>query len=491
MKILTKQYLFLFVITFLFSCKKGPISDAPKVVDKPVTIEDKTPPGEFSVEVKDLNLSGATIIWTPSKTSNTNEIKYSIAINGQVVINDTKDLFYKLQDLKENTLYKGTVTAKDKYGATFLKDFTFKTKDSFIKFFNAYDFTDWSFGNLSHGLISTLDGGFALSGMSNINNEWCMILIKTDAKGVEQWHKKYLFKAYASLARRVKIIQTADRGFILGSGGYVCKVSETGALQWERKFESHFINPQIECLIASKDGGAIMVGSANFPAGSSNKTFALFIKINDQGQTVWQTEYSEKMRNNPKSVLEMPSGEIYCYGTSGGEYTVSSCLYKLNKSGEVIDFKFWKEGGDDFAEDIKLTSNNTLLCGGMTGNNGQVMELDLNGNILKNYADFRMPGSYYSVVNSITPTDDGFAVTGYSLVGGISFSKAVMFYSKVDKSGKIVWQKYGDSKLFESYGVTILQTPDQGYAICGYGNYSLSGQPRSLLFKVNNDGDHD
>jgi len=71
--------------------------------------------------------------------------------------------------------------------------------------------------NVSEGTTTTFDGGYAITGgwdtVGNAN-EWCVLLIKTDYNGIEQFRKAYLFAPNdEDFGRDVK--QTSDSGFVI------------------------------------------------------------------------------------------------------------------------------------------------------------------------------------------------------------------------------------------------------------------------------------
>lgn len=125
------------------------------------------------------------------------------------------------------------------------------------------------------GIIQTTDRGFAIVG----ENDWNLMLVKTDSSGAMEWDQKYIPKLNRRrpIALADSLIQTADKGFLLagytssyGAGGFdmwLVKTDFSGVEQWNQTYGG--VGSDITyALIQTSDGGFALAGSTNsFGAG--------------------------------------------------------------------------------------------------------------------------------------------------------------------------------------------------------------------------------
>ena len=118
--------------------------------------------------------------------------------------------------------------------------------------------------------IATKDGGYLLAGVSvDKGSDWLAWLVKADSQGNMVWNQNYGGIGSWALA----VTQSTDGGYCFaglhnGSGVWLVKTDSNGALVWNETFSSASIwGSSIEDfgkpLIQTRDGGYVLVGSAN------------------------------------------------------------------------------------------------------------------------------------------------------------------------------------------------------------------------------------
>jgi hypothetical protein len=148
---------------------------------------------------------------------------------------------------------------------------------------------DASSYDLAFSIAQTNDGGFALAGRtltaSTAEDAW---LIKTFANGTMQWNKKYGFENYEDFS---SVVQTRDGGYIMAGSttsfgswdSWLLKTDPDGTKRWERTYS--FEEDYGYSVIEAADGGYVMLGVVDRPAGSRYYTF--MVKTEVETGLVW------------------------------------------------------------------------------------------------------------------------------------------------------------------------------------------------------------
>ncbi|MFX0211394.1 MAG: hypothetical protein ACFFDT_35780 [Candidatus Hodarchaeota archaeon] len=186
--------------------------------------------------------------------------------------------------------------------------------------------------------IKTSDNGFALLGVTSgnetkISSNEAMWLIKTDSEGEIEWDQTYdqNFTDFTSM------IQIEDGGFIITSyDGELLKITDTGALEWEKDFPGNLFS-----IIDSKDGLTLFGSRFDQPwlvktdyLGNIewNKTFA----FNITGDFIFSQERSQIL-----NLIQASDGGFLLTGSSvdvppDGIITDSKLwIVKTNSTGEL------------------------------------------------------------------------------------------------------------------------------------------------------------
>ena len=348
-----------------------------------------------------LGISAQEVLWQKDIRSNTQDFLSQITttIDGQYLITgssiqpSTGSPSGNLKSQKNNG-YDFHLVKLDQQG-----------KEVWGKFFSGDNHDYFS------GAVSTQDGGFLISGTTYSgkgldkkddsqggSDIW---LIRLNEFGDELWQKT-LGSAANEEARSV--IQTTDLGFFVVGNvqnspkGYGSKDILVVKLDKDGKEVSQLILggkglDEIEKVIPTKDGGALLGVYSRSNAGGSKKTENFgegdfyVIKLNKEGKTEWEKNFGGKADDHLRTLALTSTG--YLIGgesrsersgnkTVGVEQGTDLWLVSLNSKGEEIWQKSYNFGNRDIlmgtsvlhSADDKTSTG--ILLGGYTQSEGHI-----------------------------------------------------------------------------------------------------------------------
>jgi len=294
-------------------------------------------------------------------------------------------------------------------------------------------------------IIETADGGYILLGsVFNTFGGTAFWVLKLDAAGNTVWQEMF-GGSHEDYAHRV--LQTADGGYIIagstysfGSGNsdiWVLKLTGSGSVSWQKAYGG----PGYEfgsSIQQTSDGQYVIAGSTMPSAGNSTADI-LVISLDQNGNIVWQKTYAGSQYDSASAIQETPDGG---YIVAGGTYSFGAgiedvLVLKLDVNGNLIWQKTYGGISNDFANDIKKTSDNCYIVAAITYSsfplgNILIFKIANEGTILwqKTYG-----GSSIDFVRSIEQTEDGGYIAGGS--SGSFDDNEVFFTLKFDASGDI------------------------------------------------------
>ncbi|MFW9777777.1 MAG: hypothetical protein ACFFE8_02905 [Candidatus Heimdallarchaeota archaeon] len=171
-------------------------------------------------------------------------------------------------------------------------------------------------------LIQTTDGGFALAGYNvSFDQGSDMWLVKTDRNGNAIWNQSYGGRggdeAYA-------VIQTLDGGFALvgvtgsfGAGGgdmWFVKTNADGVMQWSQTYGGTG-SEWARTLIQTSDGGFAIAGlTGSFGNGGGDMWL---VKTNVDGKILWSETYGGPESDWASAMLQTADGSFVLAGLTG------------------------------------------------------------------------------------------------------------------------------------------------------------------------------
>lgn len=267
-------------------------------------------------------------------------------------------------------------------------------------------------------------------------------LVRTDSQGNIQWHKTYM---NSELDQCLCVKQTADGGYILSCRTTPANSVKTmfigtdsvGNLLW-KKIYGDGINSLSIAEIALCPSGFLVIGGI----GLQQFADVYLAKLNLYGDTLWTKRKGGNNLDFGSSIDKINNGG-YIIGGDSRSFNINgkteSYIIKIDTNGETLWEKTYSNMGYETCRSIKYKPNSGFaLCGSSdsTGlsnfNEAKFRFVDLNGNpILENSF---YPGQDENAFFSIDLTNDGgFVMGGYAnlIPGGTH-----LFAVKTDSSGR-------------------------------------------------------
>lgn len=296
----------------------------------------------------------------------------------------------------------------------------------------------------------------------------------------------------------LSVQQTSDGGYIIsgyttssGMGNadaYIIKLDEYGNVLWQKTFGGRNWEAAF-CVHETKDGGYAFVGHT-FSFGEG-RTDVYFVKIDKDGNVLWQKTFGGKNWDFGRCVKETADGGYMILGDSNSFSNNGSDIYliKTDAYGEKLWSKVYGGKRANFGSSIVKTADGDFVILGhmnMPGNIGSDMHLlkvDKDGNELWSRT---FGGDGTQIGRSIYHTTDG----GYILFGRSDSqhkSFCDLYLVKTDESGEILWEKRY-RKYAWNFGRTVLQTTDGGYAMLAC-TYTPGKADEMYLLKTDENGE--
>jgi len=344
-------------------------------------------------------------------------------------------------------------------------------------------------------IVLTPDGGALLAGKTSSKGagHTDMYLVRVDKEGNQLWDKTYGGVDKEDVA---SIVLTPDGGALLAGmfrskdsikpGMYLIKVDENGEQLWDNNYGTSNYDA-LSSIALTPDGGALLGGTSR-PEGRTVSDMYL-VKIDQNGNQLWDKSYGNvNEADYITSLAVTPDGVLLGGFTLKGQRDFEMYLVKVNLDGTPIWEKHYGANtNEEFMWSIAPTKDGGALLGGTTESieaNNQDMYLvriNKNGEQLweKTYGGSNLDG-----INTIINTPDEGA-----LIGGTTKSKGVgstdMYLVKVDKEGNQVWDEtYGD--IGPNQIKSFVLTPDGGALLGGESSTKGAGGYDMYLAKVDN-----
>ena len=255
------------------------------------------------------------------------------------------------------------------------------------------------------------------------------------------------------------IQQTNDEGYIISGGTMIFKLNSNGDTIW-----SYTNNTQIEyhfnSILQTFDGKYIVSGLRQL---ESNGVVMLIIKINENGEEVWEQTY------NITTICQDCEGYysegLYIEQTLDSGFVITghnnNNLLILLKINNIGDQEWVKTFNSSLGLSVKQTTDNGFIICGMeniieSNSDLILIKTDENGNEIWSQT---FGGEEDDVGYSVQQTSDG----GYIITGD---SSEDIFLLKTDENGFEQWsQTFGGQGIDE--GRSIQQTTDGGYVLTG------------------------
>lgn len=345
----------------------------------------------------------------------------------------------------------------------------------------------------AHSVQTTNEGGFVICGTTTSGaGGKDFFIIKLDANADTVWSKTYGSSSNEQ-ATSVKIIQTADSGFVLSGrtfgfgtingGVYFLKVSNDGNVIWNKKVDGNS-NEHARDLLLTSDKGFIVCGTNGY-----------ILKFDSIGNMQWSRLFSGGGNMHMTHVLQHSVSGNYLIAGNSSTYGVggrTGYLIYLDSLGN----KIWERIFDNSGQDSFFTSiedeDKGFIVGGHSHINGTInsllVKIDSVGKIIWSRR-FYYGTNNNRVAHIQIGVDGGYILTGY-IEGNSDKRNYIM---KIDRYGNNIWSKIypGNTVGNDTYYIRNLEPwGGNGYI---FANYSSSFNSNSnidiYLAKLNNCGE--
>lgn len=292
---------------------------------------------------------------------------------------------------------------------------------------------DWqkSFGGAGSDMLmsirNTPDGGFILGGTTNsplresdkvqasdpasplrkkTDNDY--YIVKLNAKGNLEWDVVLGGMDQDDL---LAVVPTRDGGYIAGGSSasdnngekteksrgnmdyWVVKLDRNGKVQWQRTFGGRYAD-LLRALVPTADGGYLLAGYSNSPAGKSTSVTRVdkvhdnwgegdfwLVKIDEAGDMEWQQTFGGDQDDELFAAIQTQEGDFLVGGASASGATGNKSktnrkgsdiwLLKLDAEGNLLWQETYDVGTVDFLCSIVENDDKTLLLGGYARGEGK------------------------------------------------------------------------------------------------------------------------
>lgn len=223
-------------------------------------------------------------------------------------------------------------------------------------------------------MVATQDGGYALVGQtvptSGVGKT--VFLVKVSANGTEQWQNTY---GGSSGTDASDIIQLDDGSFLMTGyltvGNdfqvYVIKTNSSGGLIWEKNYGGGDLEYGYSIYELS-DGNIIVSGyTASKGAGARD---GYLIKMNSNGDLIWDKAYGYNRSDEFRSVVETAEGNLIAVGNSvqrvtDDEQFTDAYMIKTDANGnENWSYLFGGDLNEGFSEIHRTNDGGYITVGG-------------------------------------------------------------------------------------------------------------------------------
>lgn len=292
---------------------------------------------------------------------------------------------------------------------------------------------------------------------------------------------------------------------------WIVKLNADGQKVWDRTIGGNG-SEIARAVVATTDGGFVVAGDSNSgisgdkSENSRGDTDYWIVKLNANGQKVWDKTFGGSSDDYATSIITTPDGGFvvagYSYSDTSGDKTENMrrgpllrpdyWVVRLNASGQKIWDKTLGGYDYDYAYGVVATSDGGFIIAGSSesgisaeksensrgSNDAWIIKIDANG---QKVWDKTFGGSSHDGATAIMASSDGgFIITGVSN-SGISGDKTETnrgasdyWIIKINNSGQKIWDKSMGGDDDDACYSTAL-TPDNGYLITGFSFSNISG----------------
>tara|TARA_Y100000590_G_scaffold449792_1_gene588485 strand:- start:58 stop:1284 length:1227 start_codon:yes stop_codon:yes gene_type:complete len=364
------------------------------------------------------------------------------------------------------------------------KDFSLdKDKPSgFSRFFGTvgYDY-GW---NAEH---SILDQGIIIVGRQQklINGQTDLWGIKTSAKGIVEWERIF---GGDNNDEGLDVISTSDGGFLFvgyswsfgkNQQVYAIKTDFYGNIIWENNYGGTMWDVG-EAVIELQNGGFLIAGHSNSPGISTGNTDIFLIKINNDGNVVWQNGYGNLQFPNHEwayDLKQLTNGDVLVVGARDRYQNGSKngLIIRVDNKGNLM----WEkellddETIDEIIYSIDISENGKYFICSTTNSHitpkqyhPKITKIDVQGNIDWS-RKFLANGKRYHQFRATNTSVGDIVIAGSSVRDATRGNDEDAFMTRIDSNGNIIWTKAYGSADNDDWGWSVFETNNKDLILIG------------------------
>jgi hypothetical protein len=325
-------------------------------------------------------------------------------------------------------------------------------------------------------------------------------LVRTDAAGDSVWMRRYggteidLFYC----ARQTSLGSIVACGYTYSTvpydtaDAYAVMTTSDGYLKWERVYGGGGDDRLAE-IIETGDGGFAMVGFSRYvPPTDTCQIYV--VRINAGGDTLWTRRYGGPGMDYGSGIRETPDGGFMVLGTTYSYGAGGSDIYlvRTDADGDTLWTRTYGGPGDEWGYDLIQTPDMGYAIGGRTSSYGAgmqdfyVVKIQADGDIIWTQTH---GGPANDLGLSIRETGDhGFIMCGYTASYGSGRDDLYLVKFKPDAAGigglpqddGVRLELAGTNPFKHEVGITF---GCRGSEVARVSVYSVSGKEVARLFK--------
>jgi len=239
------------------------------------------------------------------------------------------------------------------------------------------------------------------------------------------------------------------------------ELSLTGDTLWERTWGGDGYE-QAFAAAPAPDGGYYILGETD-SYGAGDRDFFL-LAIDGDGAERWHRTYGGEGREWPYGMLTLSNHDLLIHGFSehpgGGDR--DPYALRVRPDGEVV-WEFIGHGADEeIAIDALETPEGALVLAVVAGEDGELVGLDADGNLLW-VRRYELPGWQYA--SQVAPAGDGeFLLAGFSMSAGPT-QQADTWLARANATGELEWETTFGDPAFDDYATSLIGLRDGTYLI--------------------------
>ncbi|MCD4735901.1 MAG: hypothetical protein K8R53_07635 [Bacteroidales bacterium] len=346
-------------------------------------------------------------------------------------------------------------------------------------------------------IVVTGDGGLALGGYTRSYGAgvYDMLFLKLNENGSLQWANAY---GYSSADYLFGMCQTSDGGYFLtgktynGGGGLgdvdYKKIDSNGNLSWEFWNGTTDVDGNYDVIQNSEGGFTVCNFTKGFGAGDSDVWIR---KMDASGGSIWGYYYGGADYDIGYAIVENSAGGYAIAGAteSAGAGLKDLYFFTIDNSGSTEHIKVFGGVNNDVANDLIQDSDGNYVLAGYTGSFGAgyddfyIKKLDGSGSNIWGYAfGGTLTDRAYSIIET---ADQGYAICGYT--SSFSVGNQDLWLVKLNKSGQYQWSWSFGAPSAE-FGYEITEGADDNIYAVGSTSSIGAGQNDFLLVKFTYNG---